>query len=223
MTVVTVSEWLLGIVKRSYLKTNKALHIHNGIDTEIFKPRESNIRERLGLADKKIILGVSNIWNGQKGEKEFIKLAGMLPDDCVIVLVGKNSSGVAAQSDRIVAVAQTKDQIELAEFYSAANVFVNTSIEDSCSLVVLEALASGTPAVVYNSTGVPENVQNGCGKVVEMGNVDEMMAAIMEIVHSNEPYGERCVETARSKYTIKHMCESYFDLYKKVLEEKNEH
>lgn len=221
LTVVTVSEWLLDVVKRSYLETNNALHIHNGIDTEIFKPRQSDIRERLGIDNKKLILGVSNIWNGQKGEKEFIKLSKIMPEDYVIVLVGKNSDIVAEKSERIISVAQTKNQIELAELYSAADVFVSTSIEDSCPLVVLEALASGTPAVVYNSTGLPENVKDGCGKVVEIGNVREMLNAITDIVNSNEPYSRRCAEMVQSKYTVRHMCENYYNLYKKVLGEEN--
>ena len=221
MTLVTVSEWLLDVVKRSYLKTNNALHIHNGIDTDIFRPRESDVRERLGVDGKKMILGVSNIWNGQKGEKEFIKLSEMMPCDYVIVLVGKNSERVAQKSDRIISVPQTKNQTELCELYSAADVFVSTSIEESCSLVVIEALASGTPAVVYNSTGIPENVRDGCGRVVEIGNIEQMLEAIIDIVNSSQPYGEKCVNTVQSKYTVRHMCEGYYDLYRKVLGEEH--
>ena len=60
--IVTPSQWLADLVKKSFLKEYPVTVIHNGIDTTVFKPTESNFRKRYGLEHKKIILGVADMW-----------------------------------------------------------------------------------------------------------------------------------------------------------------
>ena len=217
MTIVTVSEWLKSISKRSFLKSIPAICIHNGIDTGIFYPRKSNILKKYGISGKRVVLGVSNIWNGQKGEEQFVQLAQILPSDYVILLVGRNSDQVAAQSNRMFGIGQTESQEELAELYSAADVFISMSVEESFSLVPIEAMACGTPIIVFNSTGLPEAVKEGCGFVVAPGDVPAMGDCILRIANSNEDYEKNCVSHVNSGFTLPQMCENYYKLYKKIL------
>ena len=59
MTIVPVSNWLGNLVNDSILNKHNIKVIHNGIDLDLFKPTESNIRERLEIQEnKKMILGV---------------------------------------------------------------------------------------------------------------------------------------------------------------------
>ena len=63
MTIVTPSEWLAGLVKQSFLKDYPVKVINNGINLSVFKPTESDFREKYGIsADKKILLGVAFGW-----------------------------------------------------------------------------------------------------------------------------------------------------------------
>ena len=58
---------LRNLVKQSFLREYPVKVINNGIDLEIFKPTESNFREKYNLENKFIILGVASIWDRKKG------------------------------------------------------------------------------------------------------------------------------------------------------------
>lgn len=88
MTLITPSEWLADLVKQSFLKEYPVEICYNKIDTNVFKPIKSSFRERYNLYDKKIILGVANVWNERKGLLDFYKLAQLLDKNYVIILVG---------------------------------------------------------------------------------------------------------------------------------------
>ena len=75
MILVTPSKWLKGEVGKSYLKDYSIEVINNGVDTNVFKPTLSNIKQQYGIGDKKVILGVSSIWNKMKGLDTFIELS----------------------------------------------------------------------------------------------------------------------------------------------------
>lgn len=67
LTIVTPSEWLFEEVKKSFLKGKTIRVINNGINTDIFKPTDSAFRERYGLDNKHIVLGVAFDWGIKKG------------------------------------------------------------------------------------------------------------------------------------------------------------
>lgn len=165
MTIVTPSKWLAGLVKRSYLKKYPVVVINNGIDTSIFKPTQSDFREKHGLEGKKIILGVASVWDRRKGLEDFIKLSKMIDDHYAIVLVGLSEKQIKQMPKNIICISRTNSQQELAEIYSAADVFLNPSYEETMGLVSVEALACGTPVVSSDCTALPEFVLPETGAV----------------------------------------------------------
>ena len=88
MTLITPSQWLNDLVKRSFLKEYPAVVINNGIDLNVFKPTKGDFRQKYGLEDKKIVLGVSFGWGYSKGLDVFVNMANKLPKDYKVVLVG---------------------------------------------------------------------------------------------------------------------------------------
>lgn len=88
MTIITPSKWLAELVYQSYLKDYKVEVVYNKINTDVFKPTDTGFREKYGLEDKIIVLGVANVWNERKGLNDFYSLAQMLDEDYAIVLVG---------------------------------------------------------------------------------------------------------------------------------------
>ena len=222
LTIATVSNWLKSVCQRSYLKDSNIVCIHNGVNTDVFKPvMDTDIKEKYGLQGYKIVIGVSNIWNGEKGEDQFVELSKLLPENYRVVLVGRGSDNVAQRSNKIIGIPQTNSQRELAELYSMADAFVSSSIEESFSLVKFEAMACGTPAIVYNSTSLPEAMADGCGYLVDVGDVKKMAEYAQYCAENKEQFSEKCVSVVRSNYTIEHMCDRYYNLYLELNGEKN--
>ena len=180
LTVVTPSNWLKGLVQESFLKDYPTVVIHNGIDTDVFKPTESDFRVKNQLENKMIILGVAAIWEKRKGLEDFIKLSRMLDEQYVIVLVGLNEEQQKKLPDNVIPINVGNNVGELIKLYSAADVFVNPTYEDNYPTVNLEAISCGTPVVTYNTGGSPESA-DGYGKVVELGDITVLKDAVERI------------------------------------------
>ena len=212
LQIVTPSNWLNGVVKESFLKKFPVTTIYNGIDLNVFKPLKSDFKSKNGLSGKKVVLGVANVWEKRKGLYDFIKLSQVLPNDYKIVLVGLSEKQIAALPQNILGISRTENINQLVEIYSAADVYVNTSVEETMGLTTVEALACGTPAVVYNATAVPEMVNEKCGKVVNAGDIDGLIKAITTVDVRAEDCLLRAAEFEKDKqYNI------YLNLYKNTL------
>lgn len=197
LTVITPSEWLAGLVKESFFKEYPVKVIHNGIDLSVFKPTESDFRARYGLKDKFIVLGVAFGWGARKGLDVIIELAKRLGEEYQIVLVGVNEQVEKTLPKNIIAIRKTQNQKELAEIYTAADVFVNPTREENYPTVNMESLACGTPIITFKTGGSPEIIDDTCGIVVEKDDIDGLEKEIRR-VYSEKPFGEKaCMERAR--------------------------
>ena len=142
LTIVTPSIWLKNMVKESYLKDYNCQVINNGINIEVFKPIESNFRKDYNIRDNvKMLLGVSIGWNTRKGLDVFIELAKQLDSSYQIVLVGTNENIDKQLPSNIISIHRTNNQTELAKIYTAADLFINPTREDTYPTVNMEAIA----------------------------------------------------------------------------------
>lgn len=80
----------------------------------------------------------------------------------------------------IIAIPRTNDQHELAALYTAADIFVNPTYEDTYPTVNLEAEACGTRVAAYNVGGVPETLSREDSVVVDVGNYEKLVEEIMK-------------------------------------------
>ena len=183
LTVLVPSRWMKELVKDSFLKDKKVIITPNGIDLAIFRyTNNSDILKKYQISpDKKILLGVANIWDTRKGLDDFLQLAQKIDDDHQIVLVGLNRRQIRTMPQNIIGITRTESQTELAALYSAAEIFINPSREESFSLVTVEAFACGTPVIVLGSSAVGELVTEQNGIVLESNGVQDYLHAIEEI------------------------------------------
>lgn len=227
LTLVAPCQWIAQIAKQSYLKEYPVEVCYNTIDATVFKPTPSFFREDHGLRDKRMVLGVSYMWDERKGLNDFLKLAEMLGGCYAIVLVGLTDRqirsiprwipGLRRVSDsreqeavfagpeeekaragenanweecdskvipqgadaayeaitghrwggekhtvaRLVCIPRTNNPQELAAIYTAADVFLNPTYEDTYPTVNLEAQACGTRVITYDTGGCAETLGVG--------------------------------------------------------------
>ena len=157
MTIVTPSQWLKKLVEESILQKYPSEVIHNGIDLNIFHPTYKNLKEKYGLQDKKIILGVASEWGKRKGLQDFFELSDLLDNRYQIVLIG-HINVTPPERNNITYISRTNDREELAAWYTEADVFFNPTYEDNYPTVNLEAQACGTPVITYDTGGSPEGL-----------------------------------------------------------------
>lgn len=218
--VIGVSEWIASEARKSILKDATIIKcIHNWIDTDIFKPdytRASEVRKKLNLGDKKVILGVSNIWSDAKGLKTFLELSKLLDKREIILLVG-NVEGVDLP-ENIINIPPTRHVEELVGYYTLADVFLQLSPEETFGKVVVEAMSCGIPVIAVNSTANPELISDKKGYVCEVGDAVDIKRKIDLINTSSlDTYQTLCREFVKSKFGMKDQMEKYIAFYKDLL------
>jgi len=219
LTIVPVSHWLEGEVKKSFFKNNTIIPIYNWVDHTLFKPSNENVKEYYGIASNKfIILGVSASWSFSNDRlKDFIALSKLISDDMQIVLVGKTTNKKDIPSS-IIHIPYINGTNNLAKIYSNANVYVHVSTEDTFGKVIAEALSCGTPAIVYNTTACPEIVGEGCGYIVEKRNTTQIFEAILKIkAVPKKQYTEKCRKHVIENFDFNTNINRTIAIYKEML------
>ena len=148
------------------------------------------------LEDKFIVLGVASIWEKRKGIDVFIELAKRLDDRFQIVLVGTNDEVDKTLPDNIISIHRTSNQTELAELYSASDLYFNPTREENYPTVNMEALACGTPVLTFNTGGSAEIISDETGTVVE-DDIDKVTEKIISICENRTYSREACVLRAK--------------------------
>ena len=216
LTVVTPSNWLANLVKQSFLKNYPVKVINNGIDLNIFKPTESDFRQKHHIGEKYVLLGVTFGWERRKGIDVFIELSQILDEEFQIVLVGTNEDIDKQIPENIVSIHKTQDQIELAKIYSAADVFVNPTREENFPTVNIEAIACGTPVVTFDTGGSPEIIDDTCGSVVGVDDIDVLVSEIHRICRDKPYKSVDCIQRSR-RYNQNDRFMDYVKLFESVI------
>lgn len=222
MTVVTPSKWLAVLAKESYLGEYPIEVINNGIDLSVFKPTLSDVRMRYGISrEKYIVLGVSFAWGYRKGLDCFIRMAEMLGERYQIILVGTDEEIDKELPKNIISIHRTQNQRELAEIYSAANVFVMPTREENYPTVNMEAVACGTPVVTFDTGGSPETLNNQVGRVIPVDDINKMIIEIQDVCESVKLSPELFRSKAQ-EYIMEERFLEYIDLYQLICSKNND-
>ncbi len=220
LAVVGVSDWISDEARKSLLSSAKLItRIYNWIDLDVFKPVDTTeLRPKLGLQEKYIILGVSSGWSNSKGLDQFIELSGLITEEMVIILVGRMSKRIKLPHN-IRHINEIHDVDRLAEYYSLADVLVHFSMEETFGKTIAEANACGTPAVVLNSTACPETLGKDCGIVVNNNKTEEVYEAIKHIQRIGKAnYSKVCQTSVRERYNYLSQAKKYLNLYNHLLQ-----
>ncbi len=207
--------------------------ISNPIDTKIFHKISGNgkqrLKERLGLGAATVIY--AGRLAPEKHIDQLIHVVARtrvsLPD-ISLVLAGHGSSRGKLKTlahelgvnQRIYFVG-TVPHKELAELFSAADLFAITSTSETQSMVLLQAMACGLPAIGVRCGGLPEHIPSGAGLLAEPGNLADLSSHFVKLLASQslrERMGRKAHKFAR-KFSVSCIADAWENLYKNLIHE----
>ena len=222
LTLVTPSLWLGAEVRRSHLGKRPICVIPNGLDLTQFRPCDepallADLVARQGLADlgdRKMLLSVASVWEPRKGLRDLMELSRHLREDMRIVVLGLSPAECDTLPDTMVGLPRTQNLRELRALYTAADVCLSLSHEETQGMTLLEALACGTQVLCYDATALPETVTPEVGEVVPEGDLRAAALACARLCdHPRDP--EACRARA-AQYEKRLEYAQYVGLYESL-------
>lgn len=231
LTIVTPSKWLCELAKQSPVFSGKKIfHIPNGIDTNIFHPRDkSEIRRELKIqADSKVLIfGAEKVTSGNyKGGSSLISILKNLDDKLEekihLIIFGKSDLKSHFESKNFVVheTGYIYDEETLAKYLSAADIFIYPTKADNLPNALIEASACGLPSITYDVGGCSEIILNGKnGFLIPLFNEKLFVEKIIETLKDNswDKLKNSCLKIAEEKFNSFSMSDSYFNLFEKLL------
>lgn len=216
--IIAVSQWLANITKESFLGKKDIRVITNGIDLSVFTPGEVDKCPINVLVDKKfVILAAATAWTEDKGILYYKMLSSRLKKDELIVLVGIGRDAQKNFPANIICLDKTKSQQELVLLYRRADLVMSLSKAETFGLTIVEAMACGTPSIVYDNTAQPELIDEQCGLIVPTGDIDALLKAIEEVrIKGKGYYSDACVERANKYFNKEERYNDYIELYREL-------
>ncbi|HTO14683.1 MAG TPA: glycosyltransferase [Edaphocola sp.] len=222
LTIVSVSQWMDNLVRQSFLSNQKMEVIKNGIDLNIFKPKNNTqiIKRQLSIENKFVILGVAAVWTKSKGLNDFLKLFNLIDEGIIIVLVGLSQDQVQNLPKGIIGIQKTENVEHLVDLYSLSDLYLNLTYNDTFPLTNLEALACGTPVLTYKTGGSVEAVSKETGFIIDQGDLNAVVEVVKKVREKGkEYYAENCRNRAISNFDKDDRYNDYIQLFKKLLKQ----
>lgn len=180
MKLITPSRWLADLTRQSYLSKYPVEVIYNTIDSSVFHRRDSDFRSRYQLTGQYIVLGVASVWDDRKGLVDLLRLKEDLGKAVSVVLVGLSRKQLKMLPDGVLGFERTSSQQELAEIYSAVDLFFNPTREDNYPTTLLEAESCGCPVLTYDVGGCKEGISMKRSRAV--ASFEEAKSYVLEML-----------------------------------------
>ena len=224
LAIVTPSRWLMEEAKQSsLLRDFPIVRIPIGIDTEVFRPRDKNFaRDILSIPpDAKVVLFVAEPIT--RSIKNFSQLADALEGlDVPNLLLVSAGGGKPSKEVRVpyLSLGSIQNERLLSLAYSAADVFVLPSRQESFGLSIVEAIACGTPAVAFAVGGIPDIVRTGVtGALIPSQDFTALRAAMSDLLKNprSADLADSCRRVAVEEYSLDVMAKRHVELYESMI------
>lgn len=213
--------------------TDRIHVVYNGVDVERFAPRRQaefrqSMRRRLGIPDSDV-LAIAVAHNFRlKGVPTLMRAMEILSRKHLpvhaVVVGGKHIVPWQLKAKaRRLPMTFVGAQPDTVPFYAAADMLVHPSFYDTCSLVLLEAAASGLPLLVSRENGAAELLSDGVeGLLLDDPADAERLAVQMELL-LDASLRQRMGAAARqlaSQHTLERNCEEIIDVYRQCAQSR---
>ena len=233
LTIVTPSKWLAKCARSSSLFKNLRVEvIPHGLDTTLYSPRPKNMARKIFNLpqDKQLILfgAINSLSDRNKGFELLQKALQNLRSDNhqnleIVVFGASESKEPIDLGFKIHYLGKIFDCVTLSLMYSAADVMIVPSRQESFGQTAFEAMACGTPVVAFDNTGLKDIVdheQNGY--LARPFDTEDLARGIVWVLDNREKY-QKLSDCARKKaereFASEIQARRYLSLYTEVLEQ----
>ena len=222
---VVPSQWMQEKSFGSGYLPSQPVLIPNAIDTDLFCPQDRNIiRKKLELPLDRTVVTISAAYleDDRKGAKFALQALHACRDLApFVLLVGRSDPRLIEQLNGLdyLATGYISDRERLAQYYSAADIFLYPSLADNLPLVVLENLSCGVPVVAFSVGGIPEMIDSSVGRLVALGDIESLSLALREMLttHSPNRWTPACRARVEQKFSRKTFIRKHEELYTQIL------
>lgn len=215
----TVSKYMAKEMSK-YTKTCSVLP--NLVDTETFIKNRKNKKVN-GLK----IIQVSGLRQGKRFDDTMKALKYILEQekiDASLTIVGDGfleedykKKCYELGMDKHVLFVGRKTKDEIAKILQEHNIFVISSDKETFAIPGIEALAGGLPVVSTKCLGPEEYIDDKCGKLVPVGDTEDMANAILEVYHNLDKYDKSYMEKVANNYSSKTVTDIALKIYHDLL------
>jgi glycosyltransferase involved in cell wall biosynthesis len=209
------------------VQNDKIVVIHNGVDLDIFQPRQSDARlyDVLGIGENRPVIGTAGRMVTEKGQIHLIEALPYLRDRwpmlrCLFIGTGPLLEELKRRAVSL-GLAETclflGVRMDMADIYPLMDLFVLPSLREPFGLVLLEAMASRVPVIATASGGPLDFIKSGFnGLLVPPSNPNELADKI-DYILSNPVQSREIAEQGYHtvckfhgiKKTIRKICDVY--------------
>lgn len=221
LIIASVSPWLMERAQAAPIFGDKRhTVVMNGLDTAVFHTYNTEkLKAELNLRDEKIIFYATPDFNDDpnhiKGGYYVLKLAEMLLEENVKIIVAGNYAENLTVPENVILLGKVSDQTRLAQLYSAADVTLITSKKETFSMVCAESLCCATPVVGFKAGG-PEAISlPEYSDFVEYGDIKALKSRILSAL-SGKSDTYKLSKEASKIYSKERMLERYLNIYKSM-------
>lgn len=211
------SHWLANRMRESIVKKLPISVISNGVDTSLFRPRQSDVPVSAPLLSRPLrVLSVgSDIFSERKGGRFILELSERFENHEVEFIIVGAEAAVNCSSDNVKIFSPIKDQAELAELYRGADLFLLPSEKETFSMVCAEALASGLPVIGFESGAPSEVVPRGYGVFVRFGDINALTLVLRDYLLGKLLLASsgQCRDYARKNFSLDGVTTQFENIY----------
>lgn len=218
LSLITPSKWLAKRVKESFLKDYSLSIVHNGINTTVFYPKNTEmLRKELKIDDEeKIVLSLApHLMTKEKGGIFVKEIASKLENEKIrFVMIGIDGLERVYEKN-VIMIGPIYDKNILADFYSLADIFLICSERENFPTTCIEAQCCGTPIYGFDTGGTVETcVDIDNSKFVKYHNCDELATLIAKAPYKTLQNIEKISNKAFLEYSSDIFCKKNMEIYR---------
>jgi glycosyltransferase involved in cell wall biosynthesis len=234
LTLVVASKWMKDRIERSPLLSHLPCHlIPFGIDLQVFKPLSKvECRKKLGISSEYKVIAFRGIGIGQsskmwdyKGIDYLIEALKIYdPKVPTVLLIFENGNAFQLFSPKYSLLTPGWiDGEDLVTALSAADLFLMPSIQEAFGLMAIEAMACGTPVIVFEGTSLPDVIKAPLGGLAVPAKDSFALAKVIKLLMENDEQrisiGKQARIIAESEYSIPLYIQRHISLYNEVIDQ----